>query len=166
MNQRIKKWHVVSLALLMIVLTVLAVTVVGADDTVSDPLVSLSFLNGKYRTEILSEVDTKIQQEATAVAEKVNTQISAVKLAPSQQNVQPTHTTVTIAASTSYVAPTGSEFLVLSGALTPGSATLTDVGAGARIGANEALEVNHLYVATASTTLRATQTAQILIRKP
>ena len=73
---------------------------------------------------------------------------------------------MTIGLSTSYTAPSGSEFLVLSGVLDCGSATLTDVASGTRLNAGELLEVNHLYVATASTVLRATQTAQILIRKP
>ena len=73
---------------------------------------------------------------------------------------------MTIAASTSYTAPSGSEFLVLSGVLDCGSPTLTDTAAGTRLSAGELLNVNHLYVATASTVLRASETAQILIRKP
>lgn len=151
----------------LLAVLLLAGSVIGADDTASDPLVSLGYLNGTYRSSILSELNEKLRSELGAHTEKLNKQIEAVGTAANrQQSVQPTHTTVTIAASTSYTAPSGSEFLVLSGVLDCGSATLTDTAAGTRLNAGELLSVNHLYVATASTVLRASETAQILIRKP
>ncbi len=167
MDQKKRKWLFVSAALLLTALLLLAVSVFGAEGGSADPLVSLGFLNGSYRSTILSEVENKLRLETNAMSQKLNQQIDAVRLSGAQKsNVQPTHTTVTVSASTSYTAPSGSEFLVLSGVLDCGSATLTDVASGTRLNANELLEVNHLYVATASTVLRATETAQILIRKP
>ncbi len=151
----------------LLAVLLLAVSVIGADNTASDPLVSLGYLNGSYRSSILSELNEKLRAALATHTEKLNKQIEAVGTAANrQQNVQPTHTTVTIAASTSYTAPSGSEFLVLSGVLDCGSPTLTDTAAGTRLSAGELLNVNHLYVATASTVLRASETAQILIRKP
>ncbi len=167
MDRKKQKWLVVSIGVLLTALLVLAVSVFGAEGASSDPLVSLGFLNGSYRSTILSEVENKLRQETNTLTQKLNQQIDAVKTSGAQtKSVQPTHTTVTVSASTSYTAPSGSEFLVLSGVLDCGSATLTDVASGTRLNAGELLEVNHLYVATASTVLRASETAQILIRKP
>ena len=167
MDRNKRKWLFVSVGVLLAVVLVLAVSVFGEEGATSDPLVSLGYLNGSYRSAILSDLDTKVRQEISALSEKLTKQIEAVKPSSAQnKTVQPTHTTVTIGASTAYTAPTGSEFLVLSGALSCGSATLTDTASGTRVNAGDALEVNHLYVATAATVLRASATAQILIRKP
>ena len=166
MERKFRIWRIVLPAMLLAAL-LLGISVIGADDTASDPLVSLGYLNGAYRTGILSELDAKLQQATASQTEKMTKQVEAVKAAAAnQQNVQPTHTTVTVAAGTSYTAPTGSEFLVLSGVLDCGSATLTDTASGTSVSAQALLEVNHLYIATASTVLRATETAQILIRRP
>lgn len=166
MDRKFRIWRIVFPCLLLVVL-LLGVSVIGADDTASDPLVSLSYLNGAYRSGIVSELDTKLQQAVTSQTEKMTKQVEAVgSAAQNQQNVQPTHTTVTVAAGTSYTAPTGSEFLVLSGVLDCGSATLTDTASGTSVSAGALLEANHLYIATASTVLRASETAQILIRRP
>ena len=166
MDRKKQRWLVVSIGVLLAAAMILAVSVFGAEGASSDPLVSLGYLNGSYRTKILSELDTKLRQEVSSLSEKLTKQIDAVRTSAAQHTtVQPTHTTVTIGASTSYTAPAASEFLVLSGVLDCGSATLTDTASGTRLAAGELLEVNHLYVATASTVLRATETAQILIRK-
>ena len=157
----------ISLGVLLIAAALLAVSVIGADDTASDPLVSLGYLNGTFRSGILSQVDEKIRQESGALSDKLNTQIAAVRNANAQHaNVQPTHTTITVGASTSYTAPTGSEFLVLSGSLRCTTPTLTDTTTGERVQANAALTVDHLYIATASSVLQASETSQILVRKP
>ena len=167
MKRNTNSLRLVSLMILLIAAALLAVSVFGADDTASDPLVSLGYLNGAYRTEILSQADARIKQESNALSEKLNALISAVKTAGTQgQNAQSMYTTITIGASTSYTAPAGSEFLMLSGSLRCTSPTLTDTTAGERVNANDPLPADHLFVATASSVLQAAETSQILIRRP
>ena len=166
MEQKNTKWRMISVAVLLTAAVTFAISVFGADDTASDPLVSLGYLNGSYRSEILSQVDEKLSQESDSLSEKLRTQIAAVKSENQQQpSVQPTHTTVGISASTSYTVPNGSEFLVLSGSLRCTTPTLTDTTLGERVAANSELSVDHLYVATGASVLQAADASQILIRR-
>lgn len=153
-------------AILVAVLVAGMLAVSGSNITSSDPLVSLSYLTGTYKTEIMSGVQAAIDQKASQVEKTLNGRISGITSASGfQPAVTATHSTANIPAGSSYTVPGNAEFLFLSGSVAAGGAGLVDLTEGTVVAIGAELTANHLYTATASVILRAGQTARILIRK-
>lgn len=166
MKKNILRLRVLIPAAVVCVLTLAMAMASGSNITSSDPLVSLSYLNGTFKTQTLSEAQTAISTQSTQLETKLTQRINGVKTAAATQPAATaTHTTVNIAANSSYVVPSGSEFLFLSGEAVAVAAGLSDLTDGTIVGAQGALQVNHLYAATTSVNIKATSSARILIRK-
>lgn len=122
----------------------LAATIGGAALAVNqgsqaDPLVTLSYLNDVVVPDILKQVDAKLEQ--------------------SGGTAQSSFVTVSVPSGKSLKLSAGAQMVFRSGTAAP-SVALTDLTAG---GSASTLSVNHLYLATADTTVSASQAATVLV---
>lgn len=152
-------WVLVVLAAL---LTAAITMAAGANMTENDPLISLSYLTGKFRTAILGDVQKTAEDTAQKMQQQIDSRASQLTAADSAPSASATHQTITLKAGETLKAEQGSELLFLSGAATADGSGLTDVTAGNAVSGG-ALIVNHLYLATQDATITATESAQVLI---
>ena len=154
------------LAAVICAFLVLMVSVSGANVTANDPLISLSYLTGSFRTQMLDEMKQIFRDESASVTEKFSEHISAMKAAlSSQEKTADTHIPVTVSEGTTYEIPSGAEFLLLSGSVSTLGTGLTDTTLGSAVGERAALSVNHLFVAAGAVTVQAEAEARLLLRK-
>lgn len=134
--------------------------------TTSDPLVSLSYLNGTLKNQMLNELQTAMNSKSAELEARLTQRINGVRISSSTQSAAAaTHNSVGISANSSYIVPSGSEFLFVSGAAAVQSAGLSDLTDGSSVAVQGELLVNHLYTATTSVTIKAAESSRILIRK-
>lgn len=134
--------------------------------TTTDPLVSLSYLNGTIKNQLISDMEKSVESKASSLDVKLQQRVNGVKTAViSQSNAAVTHSSVNIPANSSYSVPNGSEFLFITGNTAVQTAGLSDLTDGKAVSAQEQLVANHLYTATASVTIKASEPSRILIRK-
>ena len=153
-------------AMVLTALLGLAAVAYGAN-TSSDPLVSLSYLTGTYRTNLLSDVQTAINAESRTLSEDFSQQISELKSAVGAQTVTPAENDFAVqemAAGQTITVSAGGEVLVLSGSASAVGAGLTDATAGSSVYAGGSLSVNHLYVAASDCTIKASGAAKLLVK--
>ncbi len=146
-------------------LVLLPALVSGSGVTDADPLISLSYLNGTFRSQTDAAAAERIEAERKTLETELDGKIAAVKASSQSTADVTTHTRVSIPGGSSYTVPDGAEVLFLSGAATASDAGLTDATAGSAVAAGGALTANHLYLAGGTVTLRAGETSVILIRK-
>ncbi|MGO5114961.1 hypothetical protein ACTQ33_07990 [Candidatus Avoscillospira sp. LCP25S3_F1] len=165
------KQHRICLKIFGIAVAVTAVVgltmAVSGNNTASDPLVSLSYLTGTYRTNLLKDVEADIQAESQKLSSSFSQQVSELKGTMSGQTVtaeKNDFSTQSLTAGQQFTVRTGGEVLVLSGSVKAVGSGLTDVTAGTAVSAGGSLTANHLYVAGADCVLEATGTAKLLVK--
>jgi len=164
MNQRHLFGKILTVALAATVL--LTITALAAG-TSQDPLVTLGYLTGTYKTNLLSEVNTAIAAKEKQLSAEFASQVASLSHASSGQMPSPAATeyrTVELQAGQSATVEAGGEVLVLSGTLQTPAVGLTDVTAGTAVGINGTLTANHLYVASVASTVQATAAARLLVK--
>lgn len=140
---------------------------VSGNNTASDPLVSLSYLTGTYRTNLLKDVEADIQAESQKLSSSFSQQVSDLKGTMNGQTVTAEKndvSTQSLTAGQQFTVRTGGEVLVLSGTVKAVGSGLTDVTTGTAVSAGGSLTANHLYVAGADCVLEATGTAKLLAK--
>lgn len=140
---------------------------VSGNNTASDPLVSLSYLTGTYRTNLLKDVEADIQAESQKLSSSFSQQVSDLKGTMNGQTVTAEKndvSTQSLTAGQQFTVRTGGEMLVLSGTVKAVGSGLTDVTTGTAVSAGGSLTANHLYVAGADCVLEATGTAKLLAK--
>ncbi len=140
---------------------------VSGNNTASDPLVSLSYLTGTYRTNLLKDVEADIQAESQKLSSSFSQQVSDLKGTMNGQTVtaeKNDFSTQSLTAGQQFTVRTGGEVLVLSGTVKAVGSGLTDVTTGTAVSAGGSLTANHLYVAGADCVLEATGTAKLLAK--
>lgn len=140
---------------------------VSGNNTASDPLVSLSYLTGTYRTNLLKDVEADIQAESQKLSSSFSQQVSDLKGTMNGQSVtaeKNDFSTQSLTAGQQFTVRTGGEVLVLSGTVKAVGSGLTDVTTGTAVSAGGSLTANHLYVAGADCVLEATGTAKLLAK--
>lgn len=138
----------------------------GSNVTSTDPLVTVSYLTGNFKNQIMQQVQAAVDTKAAQLENTLTQRITAFQRAGSTQAAAAaTHTAVPIAANASYVAPMNSEFLFLSGSAVAKGAGLSDLTTGSVVAIGETLQQSHLYAATTAVTIQASEAARILIRK-
>ena len=156
------------LATAVIVSAILCLTaVVYGVNTSSDPLVTLSYLTGSYKAGILSDVNTAVAAESRQLSTEFSQQVSDLKAALpslSPAAAENDFRTVDLAAGQTVSVSAGGEVLMLSGSAAASDAGLTDTTAGSSVSAGGALTANHLYVAAADCTIRASGSAKLLVK--
>ena len=120
---------------------------------------SLSYLTGTYRTNLLKDVEADIQAESQKLSSNFSQQVSDLKGTMSGQTVtaeENDFSTHSLTAGQQFTVQAGGEVLVLSGTVKAVGSGLTDVTAGTEVSAGGSLTANHLYVAGADCVLEAT----------
>lgn len=150
-----KKKAIIAVSVLLAVLLVAGVTAVAVSNygTQSDPLVTLSYLNSKAKTDILAEVDKAIN-EAKAGPGTSSSEFAVVTLSNGQ--------TLTCAAGTEIMLRVGS-----AESYGPDTPRLVDSTTGeAATDAGTALTKNHMYLVTIKDNgIRSTAaTTKVLVR--
>ena len=151
-------WTVVIVLLLATVLSTVALAVSD------DPLISLSYLTGVFKKEILDEAQTQIESEIARAESSISQQLAAIDQSTSQgQSGFTGYVKYTLSAGERLQFLAGSELLVLSGSAAVESGSLTDSTEGVVVGAGGALAVNHLHIGLADGSLKAAGTVEIMI---
>lgn len=165
------KQHRICLKIFGIAVAVTAVVgltmAVSGNNTASDPLVSLSYLTGTYRNNLLKDVEADIQAESQKLSSSFSQQVSDLKGTMNGQTVtaeKNDFSTQSLTAGQQFTVRTGGEVLVLSGTVKAVGSGLTDVTTGTAVSAGGSLTANHLYVAGADCVLEATGTAKLLAK--
>ena len=140
---------------------------VSGTGTAADPLVSLSYLTGTYRDNLMADVRTAVAAESRTLSAAFSQQVADLEDAAGNAAAQPAaseYRTVNLTAGQTVSVSAGGEVLMLSGAASAVGAGLTDATAGTPVYAGGALTVNHLYVASADCVLTASGSASLLVK--
>ena len=155
-------------AALAITLVVGMSAIVYGTNTSSDPLVTLSYLTGTYKSSVLSEMKTAVAASQKQLASDFSSQIAGLKssLPSSIGTVAATsdYETVNLTAGQNIALVAGGEVLFLSGSAKVDAAALTDTTAGKALSAGGALTENHLYVATGDCMIEAPGNVKLLVK--
>ena len=138
----------------------------------TDPLVTLSYLNGTYTQQVKTMVDQAVKDRQAEMERSLKSILAGsggTVTTPSGGNS--VFTVVTLAQGQSLVGDVGCEVMLRVGAAVCGSddsVGLIDTTAGSVLGNGQALAVNHLYMVTISTRrVTATSgTVKVLARGP
>ena len=145
----------------------LAAVVNSAAGSNSDPLVTLSYVNGTYKTQLLSEVESAVQKGQSELASTLASQITSFKSARSKKAETPVsnpYKSVSLTDGSSYQVPAGAQLLVLSGRALVGVSCLTDTTAGEVVPDQGQLKEYHLYISSAECSIVASGDMKFLIR--
>lgn len=155
----------VTFAAVLCLAAVLIPVVSGENITLEDPLISLSYLNGIFKTELLSAVSDTIDAEVEALDDELTRKISGVRDAIGHvSSPSSTHSTISLPTGNSYTVGAETEFLLISGSAAAKEAGLLDVTTGLTVAQGEALLENHLYITVSPTSVVAESTAKLLVR--
>ena len=156
------------LAAALVITTIVGLSAVAyGANTSSDPLVSLSYLTGTYKTSLLSEVNTAITSKQKQLSAEFSQQISDLEASVGTQTPAPAENefeTVTLSAGQSVSVSAGGEVLFLSGTASVDTAVLTDTTAGSSVLAGGALTANHLYISSGDGPILASGSAKLLVK--
>lgn len=150
------------------VLTALTVTASQALPSASadDPLVSLSYLTGSYRTSLLSDVDVAVAAAKKQLTADFTAQTAALMDPVSTPAVNVENDFEILSLTSGQTAPVtaGGEALLVSGQASAAAAGLLDATTGAPVAKGTALETDHLYVASSDSSIQSVGTCQVLIK--
>lgn len=166
-----KKWKIAAAALCVCFLFTAAYAASASAGSSSDPLVTLSYLNGTYTKKVQDMVDQTVSQRRAEMEQSLKSILagSGGTAAPSAGNG--VFTVVTLTQGQTLVGDVGCEVMLRVGSATCGSEDsvgLIDTTSGGVLGNGQALVTNHLYMVTISTrSVTATaSTVKVLARGP
>ena len=151
----------VSVLALFFALTVLAGVVFAAGGDSSDPLISLSYLQGTFRDKVDRSVDSKLDtSDKAAYAQAESALRAAISAAEANVggNVADTFTERRLKQGDILSGATGLQVVVLAGNVTAqfSSGAVVDVTAGSEIQSGAALTANHRYLVAEDTSAQFT----------
>ena len=151
----------VSVLALFFALTVLAGVVFAAGGDSSDPLISLSYLQGTFRDKVDQSVDNKLDSsDKAAYAQAESALRAAISAAEANVggNVADTFTERRLKQGDILSGATGLQVVVLAGNVTAqfSSGAVVDVTAGSEIQSGAALTANHRYLVAEDTSAQFT----------
>ncbi len=151
----------VSVLALFFALTVLAGVVFAAGGDSSDPLISLSYLQGTFRDKVDRSVDSKLDtSDKAAYAQAESALRAAISAAETNVggNVADTFTERRLKQGDILSGATGLQVIVLAGNVTAqfSSGAVVDVTAGSEIQSGAALTANHRYLVAEDTSAQFT----------
>lgn len=167
MAQKRPFMKILAASLILAMLLGLIAVVYGAN-TSSDPLVTLSYLTGTYKTNLLNEVNSSIAAGQKSLSADLSSQISGLKSSLSSQQSESVSTdfqTVTLSSGKSLSVSSGAQILFLSGAAAVDSAALSDTTAGTALASGGSLSVNHLYVSGGDCKITASGSVKMLVKQ-
>ena len=151
----------VSVLALFFALTVLAGVVFAAGGDSSDPLISLSYLQGTFRDKVDRSIDSKLDSsDKAAYAQAESALRAAISAAEANVggNVADTFTERRLKQGDILSGATGLQVVVLAGNVTAqfSSGAVVDVTAGSEIQSGAALTANHRYLVAEDTSAQFT----------
>ena len=166
-ENRKKSWSAAGVIVAAACSVMLLVGVAFGDNiTSTDPLISLSYLENVFKTQLLGEVQETIDDELGSIRTEMTRKINGIRNnTAGQSGASTTHNTQNISKNSAYSVSSGAEFLLISGSATVEESGLTDITTGEAVPAGSALVENHLYVAAGKVILKSEESAKILIRK-
>lgn len=158
----------VSVLALFFALTVLAGVVFAAGGDSSDPLISLSYLQGTFRDKVDRSVDSKLDtSDKAAYAQAESALRAAISAAEANVggNVADTFTERRLKQGDILSGATGLQVIVLAGNVTAqfSSGAVVDVTTGSEVKSGAALAENHRYLVAEDTTALFTVTGKTAV---
>ena len=164
-----KTWKIAAAALCVCFLFTAAYAAGTSPGSQTDPLVTLSYLNGTYTKQVKDMVDQTVTARKAEMEQSLKSILSGQggASAPSAG----AFTVVTLTQGQSLVGEVGCEVMLRVGSaacVSPDSVGLIDTTAGSVLGNGQALSANHLYMVTISSrSVTATApTVKVLARGP
>lgn len=132
----------------------------------SDPLVTLSYLTGKFTPQMQTQMEELVDQKADELTRQFEQAASGAGSSGSA-----VFSVVTLSKGQVLVGDVGCEILLRVGSAScqsDGSTGLIDVTSGGNLGNGKALEKNHLYMVTISTrsVVAGADSVKLLVRGP
>lgn len=149
-----KKRVLVVLGILVAVALVSTVSILAASSygSQNDPLVTLGYLNNKFKPAVVQEVGTKTASEEKSLEDKLAAQVNTfeadVKSALASANVDAdTFAVITLSKDQTISCTIGAEIMLRDGTATC-SAAMTNTTAGTTVAAGGAIAANNMYMAS------------------
>ena len=173
---KLKKKLLISLLVVVAVAVISGVSILAASTfgTSSDPLVTLSYLTGKLKPEIMAEVSADISEASSSLTSDLDTKIDGFKADIESQsgaasgNESSSFTLVTLSQNQTVQCSVGTELLLRVGTASAAgsSPAMVDSTTGTTLNAGDAVETNHMYMVTIQGNgFKATSgTVKVLIR--
>lgn len=165
-----KKWKIAAAALCVCFLFTAAYAANAAPGSQTDPLVTLSYLNGAFTNQVKSMVDQTVNDRQAEMEQSLNNILAGAVsgAAPAGSGV---FTVVTLSQGQTLVGDVGCEVMLRVGSAlcsAPDAVGLIDTTSGSVLGNGQALAANHLYMVTVSThsVTAAAPTVKLLVRGP
>jgi hypothetical protein len=153
-----KSKAIVAAAVIISLAAILCVTIFAASSgTQADPLITLSYLNEKFRPQLLDEIKTEIGKAGTEITAKIDEKLASGGLSSLDNGSSPTvddadaFAVVTLARGQTLKCAVGTELLLRIGTATASGASapaLVDETSGASAAIGASLEANHMYLVT------------------
>ena len=174
MSRKLKVF--VALGVLLGVMLVSGVTIIAVTNlgTQSDPLVTLSYLNSRFKPEIMEELKTEITKASEETTKNINGKIEEFKTdlgnagtgTGTQTGTTETFKLVSLTKGQTLSCSVGTELLLRVGSATASGVApaLVDETAGSVLGVGGAVAANHMYMVTIEGNgLKATADVKVLV---
>ena len=148
-----KKWKVAAAALCVCFLFTAAFAASGTPGGQTDPLVTLSYLNDTYTKQVKDMVDQTVSQRKAEMEQSLKNILAGQGGTGTGTVSSGAFTVVTLSQGQSLVGDVGCEVMLRVGTAVCGSSDsvgLIDTTSGSALANGEALQTNHLYMATIS----------------
>lgn len=157
-----KKYAIILAAILTASLSI--VSALAAAGEAADPLISLSYLTGPYRTSLESEVQSAVDAAAESIRQNTADQLDAAGLYPDRKWAD-TWTESRLKYGDTLYGSTGLSLLVLAGdvAVTFETGEVIDVTTGNPVASGSTLTTNHRYLVAEDTTADFTVTSKTAV---
>lgn len=164
-----KKWKIGLAALCVCFLFTAAYAASGTPGGQTDPLVTLSYLNGTYTKQVKDMVDQTVSQRKAEMEQSLKNILAGQ--GGTSASSGGVFSVVTLSQGQSLVGEVGCEVMLRIGSATcvsEDSVGLIDTTAGSVLGNGQALAANHLYMVTISprSVRAASGTVKVLARGP
>ena len=164
------------LLLAAVVLASFAALASGGAGSQGDPLVTLSYLNDTFLTQVLEKVDKSLDERGGRLRGEIDQQIAQreQELRGQLSGGSPAapasaYTAVTLSAGQTLSGEAGCELLLRSGSAVCAASSapgLVDTTSGGSINGGGALQPNHLYLMTEAREVTASTAVTLLVRGP
>ena len=154
---------IIALVLVLGIGTTAVVLASGNAGTQDDPLVTLSYLNDKFKAEILSQFEADAAAQSAELAKKIDERLGTTS--ESKDIPANAYFLVTLAKGQTLKCEGGAEVLPRNGSLKLSGAAVADATGGTELAIDGEAVPNHLYIVSASCGFTATsETATVLVR--
>lgn len=166
-----KKSALIAVGVLLAVLLVAGATTYAVNNygSQSDPLVTLSYLNGNMTNSIMNQLDSKIASSQSAFKSSLDSAVSRytsdiLGRLSSATATTDTFSVVTLESGQNLVCAVGAEFMLREGSASA-YGSLVNITSGAAVSATSSITANNLYMTGAdSSGIVASGTVKILVR--